>query len=175
MVGRPNSHDWDTFNIAAIRRVVTAHDDEGRSLAVVDAPSPHLRELPEFPTFRFTDLWVAKSMPAENGGRTDDAAGPVSHTPPIGGNVFRILEIGPDPDGVDMARAGMHVTATVDYVMVLAGEITCTFETGQVDLKPGDVLIQRGTRHAWSNRSDRPCVMLGVLNDARPVNWRRSS
>jgi mannose-6-phosphate isomerase-like protein (cupin superfamily) len=154
------------IDIEQVRRVVTGLDGDGRSTVLFDGASPHLRTLPDYPTFRFTDLWVAKTGPADNRGSADDADGPVAHTPPAGGNVFRVLEIAPDPPGVDMAEVGMHVTPTVDYVYVLSGEITCVLEEGEVHLTPGDVLIQRGTIHAWSNRGSVPCVMLGVLVDA---------
>ena len=153
-------------NIERVRRVVTGHAADGRSTIMIDGICPHLRELPDFPSFRFTDLWVAKGAPADNRGDDDDADGPVSHTPPPGGNILRLLEIAPDPPGVNMADVGMHVTSTVDYVSVLSGEITVVLEDGEVALRPGDVLIQRGTVHAWSNRGSVPCVMLGVLVDA---------
>lgn len=149
-----------------MRRVVTGRDADGRSTALIDAPSPHLRELPEFPTFRFTDLWVTRSAPADNSGNVDEADGPVDHLPPPGGNIVRVLEVAPDPAGIDISEAGMHATNTVDYVYVLSGAITCVLETGEVDLQSGDMLVQRGTAHAWSNRGEVPCVMLGVLVDA---------
>lgn len=158
--------DSTGIDISNVRRVVTGHDVEGRSTAFLDAPCPHLRELAEFPTFRFTDLWVAKSSPATNRGNVDEASGEVDHLPSAGGNILRILEVSPDPPGVDMHEAGMHATDTLDYVYVLSGTITCILETGEVDLSRGDVLVQRGTVHAWSNRSNQPCVMLGVLVDA---------
>jgi naringenin degradation protein FdeH len=156
------------LDITAVRRVVTGQAADGRSTVILDGDSPHLRELPEFPTFRFTDLWVAKAAPADNGGQADDADGPVAHVPPAGGNVFRILEIAPDPAGWDPAD-GFHATATLDYVLVLSGEIDCLLDDGEVHLRPGDVLIQRGTSHAWSNRSGDPCILLGVLVDAEPL------
>lgn len=153
-------------DIERVRRVVTGHSPDGRSTVMIDSVCPHLRELPDFPTFRFTDLWVAKTAPADNRGHDDDADGPLSHTPPPSGNVFRLLEIAPDPPGVDMAQTGMHTTPTVDYVYVLAGQITVILQEGEVELRTGDVLIQRGTVHAWSNRGSVPCIMLGVLVDA---------
>jgi mannose-6-phosphate isomerase-like protein (cupin superfamily)/ketosteroid isomerase-like protein len=153
-------------DIERVRRIVTGRGADGRSTIAIDGICPHLRELPDFPTFRFTDLWATSTAPADNGGNADAADGPVSHVPAPGGNVLRLLEIAPDPPGVDMAKSGMHVTSTVDYVYVLSGEITVVLEDGQVALTPGDVLIQRGTVHAWSNRGTEPCVMLGVLVDA---------
>lgn len=158
---RPASPD-----IERVRRVVTGRTSDGRSTVSIDGICPHLRELPGFPTFRFTDLWVTRQAPADNGTDADEAEGPVAHVPPPGGNVLRLLEIAPDPPGVDMAGSGRHVTSTVDYVYVLSGAITVVLEDGEVDLRPGDVLIQRGTVHAWSNRGEEPCIMLGVLVDA---------
>ena len=158
--------DTNRADIERVRRVVTGRTRDGRSTVMLDETCPHVRCLPEFPTFRFTDLWMAKQAPADNRAATDDADGPVAHVPPPGGNILRLLEIAPDPPGVDMGTSGRHVTSTVDYVYVLSGSISVVLEDREVHLSPGDVLIQRGTVHAWSNRGSKPCVMLGVLVDA---------
>src|SRR3712207_393443 len=76
-------------DLAPVRRVVTTHDAQGRSAVLQDGPGPHVRDLPEFPTFRFTDLWVAREAPAPTTGDDDHAEGPVLQVPPAGGNIFR--------------------------------------------------------------------------------------
>lgn len=151
-------------DLVGVRRVITTHAGD-RSTVLSDEVSPHLRELRAFPTIRFTDLWIAKGAPAPVDGDEDAADGPVMHAPPAGGNIFRLVEIAPDPEGFD-PRTTFHATPTVDYVYVLSGEICCLLDDGEVTLAPGDVLIQRATNHAWSNRGDVPCILLGVVVDA---------
>jgi hypothetical protein len=112
--------------------------------------------------------------------------------PPKSGSAFRIIEYPPDKermaalaaehamadDGSGRSEAldrsnprhlGFHKTASVDYAIVLNGEIYALMDEGEVLLKTGDVLIQRGTNHAWSNRTDTPCTVAFVLIDAEPV------
>jgi uncharacterized cupin superfamily protein len=71
----------------------------------------------------------------------------------------------PDPPGYNVS-SGRHATETVDHVVVVQGEIVCLFDEGEVILRAGDVLVQRGVQHAWSNRSDQPCRLIAVILDA---------
>src|SRR5262249_46246426 len=112
--------------------------------------------------------------------------------PPRTGSAFRIIEYPPDRERVAALAAelkepddgsgridaadrnsprhlGFPKTSSIDYAIVLAGEIYALMDEGEVLLKAGDVLIQRGTNHAWSNRSDAPCTIAFVLIDADPV------
>ncbi len=89
-------------------------------------------------------------------------------SPSSGGHILRLLEIEPDPPGYD-PRSGVHTTNTIDHLVVVSGEVVCLLDSGEVILGPGDVLVQRGTRHAWSNRGSVPCRMLAVLVDALPL------
>lgn len=156
------------LDIATVRRVVTARTADGRSTTLLDGPSPHLRELPDFPTFRWTDLWAARSAPADVADDADAAAGPPLPAPPPPGNLFRVVEIAPDPPGWD-PREGFHATDSMDYVYVLSGEVRVLLDDGDVHLRKGDVLVQRATRHAWSNPGPEPCVLLSVMVATQPV------
>jgi mannose-6-phosphate isomerase-like protein (cupin superfamily) len=172
-----------------VRRVVTGHDPEGRSVIVSDGAATSVKEIPSFPGLALTDLWETASAPASNAGNADAAARPVTLEPPPSGSIFRIVEFPPDasrPKGSDSQEgfksigAGhaqdrsssdpmMHRTATVDYIVVLKGEIHAVMEKGETLLRPGDVLVQRGTNHSWSVRGSEPCIVAVVLVSATPA------
>jgi quercetin dioxygenase-like cupin family protein len=172
-----------------IRRVVTGHDSRGKSVIVSDGPSPHVLTIPGRTDFGLTNLWVTDGSPAENDGNADAAARPVVLEPPPGGTIFRVVEFPPDraAGGFDRKAAfaamgadhamdpdatrhpGMHRTASVDYAIVLSGEIWALMDEGETRLVAGDCLVQRGTNHAWSNRSDAPCLVAFILVSAHPV------
>jgi hypothetical protein len=172
-----------------IRRVVTGHDARGTSVILSDGPSPHVLAIPGVPTFGLTNLWVTDRTPADNTGSADGAARPVTLEPPSGGTIFRVVEFPPDATlaGFDRTAAfesmgaghamdpsaarhpGMHRTATVDYAIVLSGEIWALLDEGETLLRAGDVLVQRGTNHAWSNRGAVPCLVAFILVSARPL------
>jgi quercetin dioxygenase-like cupin family protein len=173
--------------IKPIRRVVTGHNARGRSIVVSDGPSPHVLTIPGRTDFALTNLWVTDGAPASNGGNADAAARPVVLEPPPSGTIFRVVEFPPDqaPGGFDRkaafaamgaARAmdpdasrhpGMHKTDTVDFALVLSGEIWALMDDDETLLRAGDTLVQRGTNHAWSNRSDRPCLVAFILVSAK--------
>jgi hypothetical protein len=174
-----------------IRRIVTGHNAQGRSVIVSDAPSPHVLALLDDPPFGLTDLWVTYGSPADNSGSADAAARPnITLEPPRGGSIFRVVEFPPDQatvgkldrkklfeamhaggamDREGARHPGMHTTATVDYAIVLAGEIYAIMDEGETLMRAGDCLIQRGTNHAWSNRSNAPCLVVFVLVSAKPL------
>jgi hypothetical protein len=129
---------------------------------------------------------------ADNSGNDDPTVTqPRRLPPPKNGTVFRVVEYPPDSQRVaalrapdashdarsegyvrDLANArhpGFHKTDSIDYAIVLSGEIYALMDEGEVLLKAGDVLIQRGTSHAWSNRTEQPCCVAFVLIDAKPV------
>jgi mannose-6-phosphate isomerase-like protein (cupin superfamily) len=177
-----------------VRRVVTGHDSEGRSTFIADGLAPNVKEMkPTFPGLALTDLWETKGAPASNAGDADAADRPVRLEPPKNGSIVRIVEFPPDntrPQGSD-SRAGfkaigaghaqdkhssdpmMHRTQTVDYIIVLKGEIYAVMETGEKLLKAGDVLIQRGTNHSWSVRTSEPCIVAAILMNAKPLGSPR--
>jgi mannose-6-phosphate isomerase-like protein (cupin superfamily) len=174
-----------------IRRVVTGHDAAGRSIFVMDGPAPHFYcRSPGSAVV--TELWETRCSPADNRGRAEVTDHPFRLAPPRNGSVFRIVEYPPDhqrlvalaqdraagDDGSGHIAAldrgsprhpGFHKTSSVDYAIVLSGEIYALMDEGEVLLEAGDVLIQRGTNHAWSNRTDEPATVAFVLIDADPV------
>jgi mannose-6-phosphate isomerase-like protein (cupin superfamily) len=172
-----------------VRRVLTGHDDQGRSTFIADGPAPNVKEMSAMPGLALTDLWETKGAPASNAGEGDAADRPVHLEPPKNGTILRIVEFPPDSawrnrtDGKvgfksigaghaqDKASADpmMHKTSTVDYIIVLQGEIHAIMDKGETKLKAGDVLIQRGTNHSWSVRGRKPCIIAAVLVSARPV------
>ena len=170
-----------------VRRVVTAISEEGQSYFLFDGPAGAI-----FPQtgrgLTFHELWVSDGPLASNEGTVDAGARPVSHHPPHGGTVFRLVEFLPDEEQkpaeahadfeamgaghlqVDNADdASMHRNESVDYNVILSGEIYAKTDTGELLLQAGDVLIQRGTAHAWHNRSDQPCVFASVMVSALPL------
>ncbi|MFM9887611.1 MAG: cupin domain-containing protein [Burkholderiales bacterium] len=170
------------------RRVVTGHDIDGQSILLMDGLAPNLKEMSALPGLALTDLWETTTSPASNAGEADGAERPVRLEPPPRGTIFRIVELPPDAawrgktnarEGFDSIGAShaqdqqsadpmMHTTATIDYIVVLKGEIYAIVDKGETLLKAGDVLIQRGTRHSWSVRGNAPCILAAILVGADP-------
>ena len=174
-----------------IRRVVTGHDANGKAIVLEDRLAPNVRTNPLRPGHISVELWKTKSMPVPVGREEPDPTeGPKVQIPGPNGTVFRISEIAPETEAIrtiDAAQAKevfkamgneggstfgdnqrhpfMHRTKTLDYAVVLEGEVTMLLDDSEVHLKQGDVVIQRGTNHAWSNRSSKPVKMLYVLID----------
>lgn len=172
-----------------IRRVVTGHDETGKAIVVFDGANPHKNVRPGSGTAARL-LWVTDRTPADISGRSDRAAVKIGIAPPAGGSVFRVVDFPPTTDAeiakLDAdymhkeishgeSRASryrppthpfMHRTRTVDYAIVIAGEIDMKLDEEEIHLKAGDVLIQQGTNHAWINRSGKPCRIAFVLIDA---------
>jgi quercetin dioxygenase-like cupin family protein len=174
-----------------IRRIVTGHNAQGRAVFVSDGPAPAVFDRGPGAT-AVTELWETASTPASNAGNADPTLGGQQRLPPPKhGSKFRIVEYPPDSQRVAALRApssghdakaegyvrdlankrhpGFHKTDTIDYAIVLSGEIYALMDEGEALLKAGDVLIQRGTNHAWSNRTDELCCIAFVLIDAEPV------
>lgn len=169
------------------RRVVTGHDAKGKAVVASDAEAFNILQRPNRPGVTLTNLWQTATTPAEFGGPEETVDGPFVLHPPKHGTVFRIVEFEPeDPevlatlDGkaafaemgaahnvVENARHPfMHRTDSVDYAIILTGEITMLLDDSEVHLKAGDVVVQRGTNHAWSNRGTETCQIAFVLVDA---------
>lgn len=172
-----------------VRRLVTGVDAAGKSTIVEDAEAGAVRTIPERPGYRSSEIWVTQGSPV----RIDDPdrVGTIKTVgPPPQGSILRIIDIPPEPkDPQERERAvratfariygdadrrpeggahpGMHLTNTVDYALVLSGEIWAILEQGETLMKAGDVLIQRGTHHAWANRSEEYCRIAFVLLDGR--------
>ena len=172
-----------------VRRVLTGHDADGRSTFIADGEAPNVKEMASMPGLALTDLWESGAAPASNAGDKDAAARPVRLEPPKNGTLLRIVEFPPDSawrGSVDGAAAFksigaghvkdrassdpmMHKTSTVDYIIVLRGEIHAIMETGEKLLRAGDILVQRGTNHSWSVRGNEPCIVAAVLVSAKPM------
>jgi quercetin dioxygenase-like cupin family protein len=143
------------------RRVVTGHDGSGRAVVKIDEVSKNV--VSNRPGVSACVIWTTDAFPADNSGDADTSTRKIGTTLP-GGTVFRVIEFSP---GV---APRVHRTDSVDYAVVISGEIDMGLEKGsEVHLKAGDVVVQRGTVHNWINRGTAPCLMAFVLVDARPV------
>jgi mannose-6-phosphate isomerase-like protein (cupin superfamily) len=175
-----------------VRRIVTGHNASGRSMVLFDGNSPYTFEIPAQPGRGLTELWLTESTPASNAGHADAADRPIRLEPPPNGSLLRFFQVAPEAEDaalsteererqaavafagigapharVDTIRApDMHKTKTVDYIILLSGEVTMLLDEGEVDLKPFDVVIQRGTNHAWENRGAEPALLAAILIDA---------
>jgi quercetin dioxygenase-like cupin family protein len=181
----------ETLMNGKIRRVVTGHDASGKAIVLEDGLAPAVRTNPHRPGHISVDLWKTNTSPViVKAAEADPTAGPKQIHPPKNGTVFRISEVPPETEatrnmsaaqakdifkamgnenastfGQNQRHPFMHRTETIDYAVVLEGEIVMLLDDDEVQLKAGDVVIQRGTNHAWSNRSGKPCKMLYVLVD----------
>jgi mannose-6-phosphate isomerase-like protein (cupin superfamily) len=176
----------------SIRRVVTGHRPDGRSTVLADGPAPNVKE--RAAGNASTLLWVTDECPAEVSGAADRAAREIGVPPPQRGTIFRVAEFPPETGGdvrdnetvlrdfgigPDVARGhpprhpAIHRTRTIDYVIVLEGEIDLLLDDGEVRLRTGDVVVQRGTSHAWINRGKAVCRLGMVFIDAEdPAEMR---
>jgi quercetin dioxygenase-like cupin family protein len=143
-----------------VRRVVTGHDARGRAVVTIDELAHNIYS--SRPGISASVVWTTDTSPADNSGADDGSARQVGLTL-AGGTVFRVIEFSPG------AAPRMHRTDSIDYAVVISGEIDMQLDDSEVHLKAGDVLVQRGTIHNWINRGDRSCVMAFVLIDAKPV------
>jgi quercetin dioxygenase-like cupin family protein len=147
--------------VAVPRRVVTGHDAHGRSVVLSDGPTPKSHGIPGA---TFHELWSTTETPAPLA--VADPREPTERplvTPPApGGTLIRIVDFEP------RSRSPLHRTQSVDYGIVLAGEVTLVLDDGsETPLRAGDVVVQRGTDHAWVNDADEPARMVFVLVDGR--------
>lgn len=174
------------------RRIVTGHDEQGRSIFLQDGPAPNLIQPEHSPNVGMFNLWRMMAVPGSYAGDADEAPADAKITlvPPQDGLVFRIIEFPPDaernlaaqkevfkaygnPEALSEKHAdgdrhpGFHKTETVDFALLLEGEIWALMDEGEKQMFPGDVLIQRGTNHAWANRSNKPARMAFILVAAK--------
>jgi len=143
-----------------IRRVVTGHDIHGRATVLIDEPCRNT--ISRRPNHASCVIWSSGSHPADNSNDEDGGARKLDSTDP-NGSVFRVVEYQP---GVAPRN---HRTESIDYAVVMSGEIDMDLDGTEVHLKQGDVLVQRGTIHNWVNRGSAPCVIAFVLIAAKPV------
>jgi hypothetical protein len=177
-----------------VRRIVTGFDADGKSVFTEDAVAP-FKENPARPGHRSWPVWATSQLPVHVN-EPDHGPDAHGIMPPRGGSFLKIVDIAPEPDdpaeragAIERMRAamrsgghkpepgvrrnfegghpGMHETDTIDYAIVLTGEVYAIMEKGEKLMKTGDVLIQRGTNHAWSNRSGAMCRIAFVLVEAK--------
>jgi mannose-6-phosphate isomerase-like protein (cupin superfamily) len=163
-----------------VRRVVTGHRD-GKAVVLYDSAAPN-QKLRQASGLVSTLIWVTDEIPADISGSADRAAREIGVPPPPNGSIFRVVDFPPEKaprsreailaemgvrDHGEARHPGMHRTRSVDYAIVLEGEIDMLLDEGEVHLKAGDVLVQQGTNHAWVNRGSASCRIAFVLIDAR--------
>ena len=177
------------MSLPAIHRVVTGHDADGKAIVSIDGPLPAVVALQAIPGMIFHEVWETHGMPAPVDNAADPTTGPTMHGPPKNGTRIRFVDLPPDAhylaDAAERMKAVfeevnnveglttkagsphpmMHRTEAVDYGIVIDGELTLVLDDSEVPLRPGSVVIQRGTNHAWANRSDKPCRMLFIQID----------
>jgi mannose-6-phosphate isomerase-like protein (cupin superfamily) len=167
-----------------VRRIVTTNDDNGKSSVLVDGVATNVITV-------LTELWMTRRGPANHLDRIDHAAGSKALEPPLGGTVFRFFQIAPESASEHMTadqrrteaaewfasmnashlqpdtsrHPAMHKSNTTDYIILLSGSITLILDTEERDLRPFDVVIQRGTNHAWVNRGSEDALLMAVLVD----------
>jgi quercetin dioxygenase-like cupin family protein len=135
-----------------IRRVVTGHNREGKSIVQQDG---EIETLPGRPGFSQVPVWATKELPAKLTDENPDVW--KLGTTIAGGSVFRVIQYAP---GV---TERWHRTDSIDYAVILSGEIDMQMDEGEVHLKAGDVVVQKWTTHNWVNRGTHPCVIAFVL------------
>jgi len=143
-----------------VRRVITGHDKNGKATVMIDETVTSTAE--SRPGANPKVIWTTEGFPANNDGDTDESTRKTGTTL-ANGTVFRVISFAP---GVSPRN---HRTDSIDYAVVISGEIDMDLDGETVRLRAGDVLVQRGTIHNWFNRGTEPCVIAFVLISATPV------
>jgi quercetin dioxygenase-like cupin family protein len=143
-----------------VRRVVTGHDANGKAIVTIDEVSQNV--VSARPKTSACVVWTSEGFPVDNTGDADQGLRQTGTTL-AGGTVFRVLELEPGNS------PRVHRTDSVDYAVVMSGEVDMELDDTSVHLKAGDVLVQRGTIHNWVNNGSEPCRIAFVLIDAKPV------
>jgi mannose-6-phosphate isomerase-like protein (cupin superfamily) len=170
-----------------MRRIVTGHNQEGRSIITIDGPPA--RSIGEDVGGLF-ELWNTDGNIIDTKDNLDRADQDIILSPPTGGTKFRYFQINPTPEGIPMEimqeiaadafekigaghhrvdtskHPAMHKTETIDYIILLKGDVTLILDEDEVTLEPHDVVVQRGTNHAWVNNGDEPALLIAVLIDS---------
>lgn len=145
-----------------MRRVVTGINAEGKSCILIDGPVP--RHAPA------ANLVWRSALPADNSGGADAAVPYDMALLHDGGVNFIVTEL---PAGLG-GEAFLHATDTIDYLVMIAGEVVLALETGEVTLRPGDLIVDRGVIHGWRNDGAVPAVFASVTIPAKPVGAGRT-
>ena len=171
-----------------VRRLVTGHDSGGQGIVLFDGPAPNARQRASGVVS--TMLWHTETTPAELS-RKDRSHGDFAVAPPDGGAIFRVVDFPPERDvpeienaavlaemGLDPAQNtgresvhhSMHTTRSVDFAVVMSGEIDMILDCGEMHLEAGDTFVQQGTAHGYINRGSEPCRIAFVLIDAKELD-----
>lgn len=174
------------MSLPSIHRVVTGHDADGKAIFASNGPLPTVRELAAIPGMIFHEVWQTSGAPAMVDNAPDPTDGPLSHQAPKNGTCIRFVDFPPDCSYLAQAEARMkalfeevndveawtvkpdsphpmmHRSEAIDYCIVIEGQMTLMLDDSEVLLEPGSVVVQRGTNHAWANRSDKICRMLYI-------------
>ncbi|CAN5300149.1 cupin domain-containing protein [soil metagenome] len=169
--------------VAPIRRIVTGHDARGTAIIVSDEICPHADPILGQEYLATTEMWIT-SVPADNALPGDPVTLPHRVPPPENGATFRVVEFPPDkvfrhtlradqnlvqPETPGSGNPLLHRTRSTDFVVVMAGEIWCVMDEGEVLMRAGDIMVQRGTNHDWQNRGEEPARVAFALIDAHPL------
>ena len=170
-----------------MRRIITGHNQHGKSIITLDGPPA--RSIGEDVGGLF-EIWNTDGSDIISTDKIDRADEDILLSPPSGGTKFRYFQINPLPEGVPDAmmqeiaadafekigaahhrvdtkkHPAMHKTETIDYIILLQGDVTLILDEEEIDLKPFDVVVQRGTNHAWVNNGDEPALLIAVLIDS---------
>ena len=169
-----------------VRRIITCTNHDGRSSVLSDGPATNI-------IGGLTELWTTTEAPHDHASNTDLGARSNSLEPSTSGTVFRFFQIPPEASSAHLSPEekskawsdlfasmnaahvqpdtrrdpGMHKSSTTDYIILLQGAITLVLDEEEVDMKPFDVVIQRGTNHSWVNRGEVDALLMAVLVDAK--------
>ena len=173
-----------------MRRIITGHNQDGKSVITIDGPPAC--SIGEEVGGLF-EIWNTDGAAIDSTDEVDRGDSPIILSPPKGGTKFRYFQINPIPEGVpdemmqeiaadafekigashhriDTSKhPAMHKTETIDYIILLKGDVTMILDEEEVDLKPFDVVVQRGTNHAWVNNGTEPALLIAVLIDSSLV------
>jgi quercetin dioxygenase-like cupin family protein len=179
---------------APFRRIVTGHDDQNRAIFIEEGPPPRVQRIGGEIGPVFYEVWNTRETPARiDRASGEPAETGIILAPPSNGTRIRVLDIPPDDERVEQVtpeearrhfaeigaesasshtgegsrHAHMHRTETIDYGIVLQGEITLILDIGETVVRAGDIVVQRGTNHGWANRSDKNCRIAFILIDAK--------
>jgi quercetin dioxygenase-like cupin family protein len=165
------------------RRVVTGCDKAGKAIVLFDGPAPNVK-VRKASGLTSTLLWVTDESPADVSGEADKSEREIGVAPPPSGSIFRVVDFPPATEakpvdnaamiremGIEKSAASprhamMHRTRSIDYAVVISGEIDMLLDEGEVHLKAGDAIVQQATNHAWVNRGRENCRIAFVLIDA---------
>lgn len=169
-----------------VRRLVTGHNENGDGVALFDGPAPNVRHRASGVTS--TLLWRNQTMPVAFSSDEDWSLGDFPVAPPDGGVVFRVVDFPPESEAPDIDNEAMlaemgldpnqnagreavhhslHTTRSVDFAVIMSGEIDMILDSGEIHLEAGDTFVQQGTAHGYINRGAEPCRIAFVLVDAK--------